>query len=246
MRFDLPPSVVDRLRARRAASPLVDATEREHDAFLVLLGTGASLYVTADGRILVDCSGWDSTPIREATDEEAFATLVVAADRTGIRELVELLPHRPENGVTCTRCGGTRHEPSAGVCLACSGLGWLVPIDPALRKLHEQVKAFIGGLGLDVEQKGSDRRIFFSHQGGLFAAAHLHPYPARVVAFATVDPATVRLEAGFTRAAARSEWVFVRFDDLRQDVEVTIRSMDDLDRAKPLFRAGYSAERGDR
>lgn len=105
--------------------------EDEHDAFLLDPGTGPMAYLTADGRVLIDGRSWDGTAIREATDDEAIGALVSGATKTGLAELLTLLPACPADGSTCTLCHGARRaQPYPGVgpelvCLLCRGRGWV-------------------------------------------------------------------------------------------------------------------------
>jgi len=89
------------------------------------------LYLTSDGRVLPDGRSWDGEELREATDAEAIAALVTGADKTGIKELLLLLPRQPPDGMTCPMCAGERRacpvprfvEPKI-ICLVCGGRGW--------------------------------------------------------------------------------------------------------------------------
>src|SRR5579862_9313937 len=74
---------------------LQDEVEGGQDAFLLDPGMGPMLYLTADGRVLVDGRSWDGEGPREASDEEAIGALVVGAKKTGIDALLELIPRRP-------------------------------------------------------------------------------------------------------------------------------------------------------
>ena len=68
-----------------------------------------------------------------------------------------------------------------------------------------------------------------------FACVEVHPQTKKVLAYLKVDPDSVPLEAGFTR-------------DVRTighfgtgDLEITIASFEDLERAKSLFITSYEA-----
>jgi hypothetical protein len=67
----------------------------------------------------------------ELADEKAYAALVVGANKTGIVELLDLIPAAPIGAETCARCTGKRtaelvegfgHELP---CDACGCRGWL-------------------------------------------------------------------------------------------------------------------------
>jgi hypothetical protein len=114
---------------------LQSEVEDEHDAFLLDPGMGPMLYITSDGRILTDGRSWDDEPLREATDDEAIVAILVGAKKTGISDLIGLLPPKPSGTVTCPTCAGTRFAKIPGlktndgrepdfVCFKCKGRGW--------------------------------------------------------------------------------------------------------------------------
>jgi hypothetical protein len=131
VRFAIPETVLARIHAWRAERGET-SVEREHRAFCIDGGLGPAWYLTLDGVVLRDGVAWDEEPIREATDAEAFQAIVVGAKRTGIAELLDVLPPRPPLARTCARCGGERYASAAPeypeaprvVCGECSGLGW--------------------------------------------------------------------------------------------------------------------------
>jgi len=127
-RFTVSPSLRAMLEARRRDGG--DEVERESDAFLLDPGLGPASYLTGDGRVLIDGRDWDGDAIREATDDEATTAIVVGAKKTGVAELLALLPPRPSGAVPCATCSGGRWakvHPSADltiVCPTCGGRGW--------------------------------------------------------------------------------------------------------------------------
>jgi len=131
MRFVLPATLLDELRAWRA-SRASDEVEERHDAFCLDPGLGPAWYLTSDGRVLRDGTNWDDEPLREAVDAEACQTIVVGAAKTKIIGLLDLLPVRPNASPTCARCHGHRYASVASghpesprfVCSDCNGLGW--------------------------------------------------------------------------------------------------------------------------
>jgi hypothetical protein len=109
---------------------LQDEVEHEHDAFLLDPGMGPMAYLTADGRVLLDMRSWDGDSIREATDDEAIAVLVVGAKKTSIVRLLDLIPTNPSDALVCAMCSGTRWYAFLEhrvVCLLCSGRGRATP-----------------------------------------------------------------------------------------------------------------------
>src|SRR5690348_8822798 len=108
-----------------------DEVERAHDAFLLDPGMGPMAYLTADGRVLLDFRTFDGEGIREASDDDAIASLVVGVKKTGIAALLDLLPPSPIGAAVCASCEGTRWmtlnpNDSPIVCLSCRGRGWQI------------------------------------------------------------------------------------------------------------------------
>lgn len=108
---------------------LEEQVEREYDAFLLDPGMGPMTYLAADGRIIVDSRAWDGEGIHvESSPDMAIAAVVVGAKKTGLPELLAIIP-RLDPGSTCPRCCGRRWAPlSPGiegemVCLMCFGRG---------------------------------------------------------------------------------------------------------------------------
>lgn len=110
----------------RGMDSLQDEVEREHDAYLLDPGMGPMAYLTADGRVLLDHRSFDGDSMSEANEDQAIATIVVGARKTGIAALLDLAPAMPADAASCTRCAGTRWDPqlSPTVCMLCRGRGW--------------------------------------------------------------------------------------------------------------------------
>ncbi len=129
MRFTVPDALIRSLPERWGRA--LDEIEREYDAVILDGGLGTALYLTRDGRVIVDGTGWDELGVREATREEAFTALVVGARKTGESGLLALLPPRPANALDCRDCGATGWrelgEERRFVCATCGGVGWLDP-----------------------------------------------------------------------------------------------------------------------
>lgn len=113
----------------------MDSTQREveeqFDAFLLDPGMGPMTYITADGRILEDMRTWDGNEVVEVTSlNVAIASLAVGARKTGIQELLDLIPSLV-GGVVCPLCHGHRflalqnaEDQSGGIiCILCHGRG---------------------------------------------------------------------------------------------------------------------------
>ena len=135
MRLAIPEQILKRLRTESRMRDTNDDVTATHDAFLLDPGMGPGAYLTVDGRVLIDGRYWDETELREATDDEAITAIVVGAQKTGITELLVLLPSRPDRSIICGTCAGSRWvragtdvltgEPGQIVCYVCRGRGWV-------------------------------------------------------------------------------------------------------------------------
>lgn len=101
-----------------------------------------------------------------------------------------------------------------------------------IKDRFESLKAFAMALGDDVQVKTLKHYIAFKRIKN-FAAVEVHPQDKTIIVFVKADFDHVRLEEGFTR-------------DVRKighfgtgDLEITIHSDDDLERAKPLIVKSY-------
>jgi len=126
----LSPELLAKLRAHRDRRPM-DNIERKYDAVMIDPGLG-TIWLTCDGRILWEDDIMDPESVREVTEENHVITsLVSGATKTGIVELLDLLPAQPTDAITCPMCNGTRYWTPTGtagfVCWLCSGRGWATP-----------------------------------------------------------------------------------------------------------------------
>lgn len=99
--------------------------------------------------------------------------------------------------------------------------------------LYHAVEAYLNGLGDDVDQKVTDFYVAFRRIKN-FACVEVRNHAKKILVFVKVNPDSVVLEEGFTR-------------DVRKvghfgtgDLEITIHSPDDLERAKQLFEKSYT------
>jgi hypothetical protein len=108
-----------------------DEVEARYDAFLLDPGMGPMTYLTTDGRVLLDMRGWDGDGIVEAEGHDVNAALLVGAKKTGIAQLLELIPKAPPGSRTCPVCAGKRLAPFGPKlefpCRECSARGWIGP-----------------------------------------------------------------------------------------------------------------------
>jgi len=110
----------------------------------------------------------------------------------------------------------------------------LKSLDGPLADLYQAIRDHLLALGDDVLEKHLKYYVAFKRIKN-FACVEVHPSKSVVTAYLKVDPHKDILSDGFTR-------------DVRAvghygtgDLEVKIRSREDLDRAKPLFQKSYEA-----
>lgn len=103
---------------------------------------------------------------------------------------------------------------------------------PALLDLYHALADYLRAAGDDVQVKTTDFYIAFRRLKN-FACVELRNQLNKVLVYLRIDPAVLEMEPGFTR-------------DMRNinhfgtgDLELTIQSMADFERAKPLFDAAY-------
>jgi len=106
--------------------------------------------------------------------------------------------------------------------------------DTKLSDLFEALKAFHLALGDDVQMKTLKFYFAFKRLKN-FACVEVHPQAEKLLIFVKINPDTIQLEKDFTR-------------DVRKighfgtgDLEISIRSEADLERAKPLILQSYEA-----
>lgn len=112
----------------------------------------------------------------------------------------------------------------------------LAQAKPALLDLYEALSAFLISLGDDVQPKTLKFYIAFKRLKN-FACVEIYNQAEKVLVFVKIDPDSVNLDAykGFLR-------------DVRAighfgtgDLEITIKSQEDLERAKPFLVQSYEA-----
>lgn len=103
---------------------------------------------------------------------------------------------------------------------------------PVLLDLYHAVADYLQAQGDDVQVKTTDFYVAFRRLKN-FACVELRNQIGKLLVYVRIDPDTVTIESSFTR-------------DVRGighfgtgDLEITIQSMGDLDKAKPLFDAAY-------
>jgi predicted transport protein len=110
----------------------------------------------------------------------------------------------------------------------------LAHASPKLTDLYEALKATLVSLGDDVQIKMLKLYIAFKRLKN-FASVEVQAGQDRLIVYVKVDPDSITLEDGFTR-------------DVREvghwgtgDLEIALRTLDDLEKAKPLLIKSYEA-----
>jgi predicted transport protein len=104
------------------------------------------------------------------------------------------------------------------------------PLD--LRNMFEALDAYLMALGNDVTKK--TLKLYFAFRRiKNFACVEFRPQLKHLLVFVKVDPSSVNLEQGFTRDVSSIGHFGTG------DLEITIASMADLERAKPLMLTSY-------
>ena len=108
----------------------------------------------------------------------------------------------------------------------------LATLDGSLKDLYHALRAHLIGLGDDVQEKALKYYVAFKRLRN-FACVEVHPNKASVSIYLKVDPTKVLHEQGFSR-------------DVRNighfgtgDLELTLHSHEDLERAKPYLQESY-------
>lgn len=104
--------------------------------------------------------------------------------------------------------------------------------DESFRNLYDSLRQYLLTLGDDVQEK--TLKLYFAFRRiKNFACVELRPKSRTLTVYIKVDPASIKLEDGFTR-------------DVREighwgtgDLEITIRSLDDIQKARPLLEKSY-------
>jgi predicted transport protein len=104
---------------------------------------------------------------------------------------------------------------------------------PTLRDLYESLKAYLTAQGDDVAVKTTEYYIAFRRMKN-FVTVEFRTQANKLLVYAKVSPASVHLEPGFTRDVTK----IGHFGS--GDLEITLASSQDLERAKPLLDRAYN------
>lgn len=107
---------------------------------------------------------------------------------------------------------------------------WLEMGSAAFRELYAQTASYLNSLGDDVQEKHLKLYTAFRRLKN-FACIVVQAH--RLVITLSIDPVSVTLEAGFSRDVTHvGHWG-------TGNLELTIRTLEDLERAKPFLERGY-------
>ena len=110
----------------------------------------------------------------------------------------------------------------------------LPELDGSLQDIYQALRAYLLALGDDVQENTLKNYIAFKRLRNL-ACVNIRRQKATVLIYLNVDPDTVELSDGFIRDARDIDHFGTG------DLEVTIRTQEDLERAKPLLQRSYDA-----
>jgi predicted transport protein len=102
-----------------------------------------------------------------------------------------------------------------------------------LRDLYESLKAYLTAQGDDVAVKTTEYYIAFRRMKN-YVTVEFRTQANKLLVYAKLNPATVHLEPGFTRDVTK----IGHFGS--GDLEITLASPGDLERAKPLLDRAYN------
>ena len=109
---------------------------------------------------------------------------------------------------------------------------YLDTLDGSLQDLYHALRSHLMALGDDVQKKDLKYYVAFKRLRN-FACVEVHPNKAKVTVFLRVNPDSITLQKGFSR-------------DVRKighygtgDLEVTLRNLEDVERAQPLLQRSY-------
>src|SRR5690349_10600691 len=112
--FDIPENLIPRLKQLQKKDAHYEIVESEN-AIVMFYGLGDPLYLTLDGRVIIE-DMLDDVPPREAqTLSEAAMAVVVGAKVRDFPELLSILPARPQSAIDCQNCEKTGWFKAGGV-----------------------------------------------------------------------------------------------------------------------------------
>jgi len=198
--FPIPPNdLLDKLsKARQERGIEPDDIERKFSGFILDPGLGPAVYLAADGRVVWD--GWYEWTEAAPTIRNAYMSVVVGASKTGVTDLLKLLPPRPPDAIDCSACGTTGWtdlvdadgKPFQIVCHKCAGLGWMTRLTGVVTEL---VQALVDG---DLEDRFEQREWATKHRALPISAdmsgCFVLTLEGAVMSFAWDHPSELRAE----------------------------------------------------
>ncbi|MDE0164592.1 MAG: DUF5655 domain-containing protein [Bryobacterales bacterium] len=143
--------------------------------------------------------------------------------------MLELVNPNPIMGDQGTSGGGATERPSSNKKTMSDKLAAL---DGPLQDIYQALRAHLMALGDDVQEKTLKFYVAFKRLRN-FARVKVRPSKVALSVYLNVNPDTITLKRGFTRDVRNMKWA--------GDLEVTIRTPEDLERAKPLLLMSYEA-----
>ena len=204
----------------------VELRNQKGDLFIVDCGTG----VINLGRKLIagDFGKYDEHAVKQMNRNIALVRYRRYADLLLLEQLTATstkASSAPNNGVVA--------QPGGNVSKKYKTITAQMAEAPAhVISLYEAVSAHLEAAGDDVQVKTTDFYVAFRRLRN-FACVELRNQLGKLLVFVRLDPDTVNLEEGFAR-------------DMRGighfgtgDLEISIGSLADVEKAKPLFDAAY-------
>jgi predicted transport protein len=108
----------------------------------------------------------------------------------------------------------------------------LAELDVSMVDRFEALRAYLLALGDDVQETTLQLYIAFKRIKN-FACVEFRPTANKILIFVKVDPSTVTIEPGFTRDVSKVGHFGTG------DLEITLTTADDLQRAMPLIERSY-------
>lgn len=127
--FDIPQNLIHQLKELQKNDSNYQIVKSE-DAVVMFYGMGDPLYLTLDGRVIIEECFMEEKGPREAENlVEAAMAVVVGAKIRNLPELLSILPDRPIDAFDCDNCEKSGWFRPGGVlgpfvCGDCGGLGW--------------------------------------------------------------------------------------------------------------------------
>lgn len=138
------------------------------------------------------------------------------------------------NATTATGDAGPADQKKAGKGSSRTVAEYLHQAPQDLKDLYETVKAFLLAMGDDVQEKELQNYYAFRRIKN-FACVEVHPGAGKLLAYVKVAPQSITLEKGFTRDVTSIGHFGTG------DLEITLKSHADFEKAKPLLIRSYEA-----